>query len=106
MNYLLIGLLIVIAVFSFRSDKLSNPASLRMAWIWFAWVPFTNAATAVLRAGNFRDAGDIALVEIWSIGFQWLFLGLSVLALAKAISPSAPTHRAIREFGSQPTVGP
>ncbi|WP_367871385.1 hypothetical protein [Luteolibacter sp. Populi] len=96
MNYLLIALLIVIAGFSFRSDKLSNPASLRMAWIWFACVPFTNAATAVLRVGSFRDAGDIALVEIWSIGFQWLFLGLSILALAKAIIPSPEAPRAIQ----------
>ena len=89
MNYLSVTLLVTLVVISFRSDKAPNPSGIRMAWIWFACIPFTHVVTTLFRAGNYRNPYDIALVEIWSDGFQWLFLGLSILALVNVFAPAA-----------------
>jgi hypothetical protein len=102
MNYLLVALLIVIAVISFHSDKAPNPAPTRVAWIWFACIPFTHVVTTLFRAGNVRDPYDITLIEIWSRGFQWLFVGLSIVSLANVFTSPAGSSHAPRTSSPNP----
>jgi hypothetical protein len=105
MNHLLVALLIALAVISFRSDKAPNPSAIRMAWIWFACIPFTHVVTTLFRAGNYRNPYDIALVEIWSDGFQWLFLGLSIVSLANVFT-FPPVSSSTPRVSSSPPANP
>lgn len=101
MNSLLIVVFLALAFFSYRSDKVTNPCNFRSAWITFACIAFTNAVAAVFRAVTLRDMDDMALVEIWSLGFQWLFLGLSIFHLGKAVAPT-PGPRAVSPTPPRP----
>jgi hypothetical protein len=43
---------------------------------------------AIFQATNIHDPRDLALVEIWSNGFEWLLLGVSMIFLKDAIAPA------------------
>jgi hypothetical protein len=89
MNWLLIAALLALTFVSCNVEKAGNRSALRMAWIWFAAIPFSHFVMALFRAGNFRNPRDMALVEIWSDGFAWLFLGLSIFSLGQAFRSSS-----------------
>lgn len=88
MIWLLIASLLALTFVSCNSNKVGNPASLRMAWTCFAAIPFSHFAMALFRAGNYTSPRDLALIEIWSDGFAWLFLGLSIFNLGQAFRDS------------------
>ena len=88
MNWLLIAFLLALTFVSCNANKVGNPGALRMAWLWFAAIPFSHFAMALFRAGNYTSPRDLALIEIWSDGFAWLFLGLSIFNLGQAFRDS------------------
>ena len=85
MNWILIAYLLTMVWLSKHKKRLPPRVSLRDAWIWFALIPIAHFVFALMRAGNFRDSGDLALIEIWSDGVGWLLLGISMLCLTRAI---------------------
>jgi hypothetical protein len=87
MTWILIAYLAALLYVSANQQKFANPAALRPAWLWFAAVPISHFFFTLIRAGNFGDPRDLALVEIWSEGFQWLLLGVSIVYLAGAVAP-------------------
>ena len=90
MNWLLIATLLALTFVSCNSNKVGKPGALRIAWLWFAAIPFGHFAMALFRAGNYRDPRDLALIEIWSDGFAWLFLGLSLFNIGQAFRSNSP----------------
>jgi hypothetical protein len=89
MNWILIAYLLGMLYLATRREKLSDLVAFRTAWICFALIPLSDAFLTVFRAGNFNDARDLALVEIWAEGLAWAFFGLSLLFLGKSLIPVA-----------------
>lgn len=89
MNWLLIAYLLCLTFISFSPGSRGAPLGLRGAWICLAAIPFSYFFMALFRAGNFRHPQDIVLIEIWSDAFAWLFLGLSMLFVARSLTRSA-----------------
>lgn len=89
MNWLLIAFLLALTFVSCNASKVGTPAALRMAWLWFSAIPFSHFAMALFRAGNYTNPRDLALIEIWSDGLAWLFLGLSIFNLGQAFRGSS-----------------
>lgn len=83
--------------------KVSNKGSFRAAWRWFALIPICNFVFTLFRAGNVRSTRDLALVEIWSNGFAWLFVGISFFFLLGALMPG-DTEDAEATLKSAPSV--
>lgn len=96
MTWFLLGYLAALLYVSANRHKFARLASLRLAWIFFACIPLSHFFFALLRAGNFGDTRDMALVEIWNDGVVWLLLGISILYLAGSVAPPAiePADRA------------
>ena len=86
MNWILIAYLLSLVWLSTHKERLPRGFSLKGAWNWFALIPISHFVFALLRACYFRDSGDLMLIEIWSDGFGWLFLGFSMLCLTRAIA--------------------
>ena len=84
MPWLLIAQLLALTYVSCHPAAVVDRGLLRAAWCWLAAVPVSQFAMALFRAGNFRDARDMVLIEIWSNGFLWLFAGLSLFCLGMA----------------------
>jgi tellurite resistance protein TehA-like permease len=91
MNWLLVAYLLALTIVSCQAAKIGLRGSLWLAWVWLAAIPFSHFAMALFRAGNFRNPRDMVLVEIWSDGFAWLFLGLSMLCLGRVFRDSQRT---------------
>jgi hypothetical protein len=91
MHWLLIASLLALTFVSCNANRVGDRGALRMAWIWFSAIPFSHFAMALFRAGSFRNPHDLALVEIWSDGLAWLFLGLSIFCLGQAFRGSSPS---------------
>jgi len=89
MNWLLIASLLALTFVSCNANNVGDRRALRMAWIWFSAIPFSHFVMALFRAGNFRNPHDLTLVEIWSDGLAWLFLGLSIFWLGQAFRRSS-----------------
>jgi hypothetical protein len=86
MNWLLIAWLLALTFLScYGIERVGNRGSLWLAWVWLAAIPFSHFVMALFRAGNFRHAQDMLLIEIWSDAFAWLFLGLSILCAGGAL---------------------
>ena len=87
MNWILIAYLLVLIFLAVKRDRFANSSALRSAWITFALIPISYFVFALFRAGNFRDPRDLALIEIWANGVEWLLLGISMLFLTQMIAP-------------------
>ena len=87
MTWILIAYLAALLYVSANQQKFAYPAALRPAWLWFAAIPISHFIFALFRVGNSRDPRDLALIEIWAEGFQWLLLGISIVFLARAVAP-------------------
>src|SRR5688572_5413581 len=88
MIWILIVYLLLLIFLAVRRDKFPNAAALRPAWISFALIPISSFVFALIRVGNIRDSHDLALVEIWSNGIEWLLLGISMLFLTGMLAPN------------------
>lgn len=86
MNWIFATYLLALVYLTTHKDKLARGNSLRGAWTWLALIPIVQFVFALMRAGNFRNPRDLALVEIWADGFGWLFLGISMLRLIGVIN--------------------
>lgn len=85
MTWILVAYLLVLAFLTVNTGKLSNIHSLRSAWRWLAMVAISHVLFALFRVENFRDASDMARIELWADGFQWLFLGISLFCLSGVV---------------------
>jgi hypothetical protein len=53
-----------------------------------AAIPFSHFVMSLFRAGNLRQPGEMLEIQIWSAGFEWLFLGLSMVCVARIFGKS------------------
>ena len=81
--------------FAARQDKVINKNRFRIAWIIFASIPLSHFFFILLRANNVnmrkpspRMAGNLASIELWSSGVEWLLLAISLIVLMTAIIPN------------------
>ena len=88
MTWILVAYLLVLIFLAVKRDKFLNAAALRPAWIAFALIPISYFVFALFRAGNLRDPRDMALIEIWANGIEWLLLGISMLFLTGMLAPN------------------
>jgi hypothetical protein len=102
MHWLLIAYLIVLVFVAYRHDKFGRGGSLRRAWLAFAAIPLSHFFFTLLRAGNFADSRDLALIEIWSDGIVWLLLGISLWSLGGVLAPDTEAAT----YGREPVVPP
>lgn len=87
MNWIFIAYLLALIYLTANGARFASPGSLQMAWRWFAMIPISHFIFALFRAGNLRNPHDLALVEVWADGIEWLLLGLSTFCLSK-LTPS------------------
>ena len=87
MTWILSAYLIALLYLSVRREKSSDNDSFRKAWIAFALIPFSHFFFTLVRAGNYPNPRDLALIEIWANGFEWLLLGISFMFLTGTIAP-------------------
>ena len=80
MNWFLVAYLIILAYLTVQK-RIPFGGS----WSWLGVVAISHFVFALIRAGNARNPRDIVLVEIWASGFEWLFLGISIICLARAL---------------------
>ena len=80
-----------------NKDKIADVSKFRQAWMQYTMAIFTEFAFTVFRAVNYASPQKMLLVEIWAKGISWLFIGLSLLALLKAILPDGDESE-INEF--------
>ena len=106
MNWIHIAYMFVLIFLVMKRDKFANPAALRPAWITFALVPISYFVFALFRAGNFPGTRDLALIEIWSNGVEWLLLGISMLFLTAMIAPHPGWGNYPRESSPPPSTPP
>ena len=85
MIWLILTHLLILSCLSYNKERLKSNESLRLAWKWFTGVFFSQALLTIFRVGNYKSA-DLGLVEIWSNGFVWLFIGLSISQLPSLFS--------------------
>ncbi|MDF7802211.1 hypothetical protein P4C99_22260, partial [Pontiellaceae bacterium B1224] len=88
MIWLQIVYLVILVYLVIDQSKISNKGLFRGAWITFSAIPIINAFFTLFRAGSIQSARKLALVEVWSNGFAWLFLGISFLILINALIPA------------------
>ena len=88
MTWILGAYLIALLYLSVRREKSSDNGSFRQAWITFAMIPFSHFFFTLVRAGNYPNPRDLALIEIWANGFEWLLLGISLMFLTGTIAPN------------------
>lgn len=87
MNWFLVAYLVALTYLTVqRKDSLST------AWSWLGILAISHFVFALFRAGNATNPRDLILVEIWANGFQWLFLGLSILSLVGALKRDESEH--------------
>jgi len=86
MTWIIIAYLLVLVFLSANRTRFPDRLSLRLAWTWFALIPISHFVFAIFQATNIRDPRDLALVEIWSNGFEWLLLGVSMIFLKDVIA--------------------
>ena len=82
MDWLLPIYLLVLIYLTTHRSKVSKSFSFKAAWIWFSLIPVSRFIFALLTAGNMNSTRDLALVQIWSDGFAWLLLGISLFCLS------------------------
>jgi len=87
MTWIYIAYLAALLYVSTNRQRFGHPGSLRLAWLYYAAIGFSHFFFTLFRAGNFSDSRDLALVEIWSEGVQWLLLGISLVYLAGTVAP-------------------
>jgi len=92
MTWILVAYLIALIYLSTRREKSSSNASLRQAWITFALIPLSHFVFTLFRIGNYQHPRDLALIELWATGFEWLLLGISLLFLTGTIAPENSSH--------------
>jgi hypothetical protein len=95
MTWLLIAYLIALLYIALRRGTSGNADAYRRAWIAFAAIPLSHFFFTLLRAGNFGDSRDLALVEIWADGFEWLLLGISMLFLTGTLAPNSRANEGV-----------
>ena len=72
---------------SANHEKLARRETLRVAWRWFAIIPFFQFGFAMCRAGNHVSPTNLLLVEYWADGLSWLLIGFSMCFLIFALFP-------------------
>jgi len=77
-------------VLAFDRKRIVQESLFRVAWILYSCIPFTHAFFTLFRAGCSGSPRKLVLVEIWTNGFAWLFLGISLLILLNALIPGPP----------------
>jgi hypothetical protein len=85
MTWILIAYLLVLIYLALHREKLVKGGSLRLAWMWFVAIPISHFVFALFKAGNIGTPRDLALIEIWSDGIEWLLLGGSLFFLTGAL---------------------
>ncbi|WP_226895729.1 hypothetical protein [Luteolibacter marinus] len=86
MHWLLIAQLLALTLISVRMSEGTARRGLRTAWFWLALAPLSQFAMSLFRAGNLRDARDLALIGVWADGLGWLFVGLSIVCLGRGVA--------------------
>ncbi len=81
MTWIILIQLLVLVFLSFNHKKLESASNLRPAWGWFSGVFLSQAAMTFFRAGIMMMSEELMLVEIWTNGFVWFFIGMSILFL-------------------------
>lgn len=82
MTWILVAQLLVLAFLTVNSGRIANPRPLRLAWRWLAAVAISHIVFNLFRHENYSHSSDMARIEFWEDGFQWLFLGLSIYSLS------------------------
>ena len=100
MTWLLIAYGLGLFYFLVRQDQVVNKDHFRIAWIFFASIPLSHFIFTLLRAmfvnpkrPSPRMAGNLASIELWASGVEWLLLGISLIVLLYSIIPrSTPNN--------------
>jgi hypothetical protein len=94
MTWLLIAYGIGLFYFLIRQDHVADKDRFRMAWILFASIPLSHFVFTLLRVAfanpgkpTPRMARNMASVELWASGVEWLLLGISLIVLLTSIIP-------------------
>jgi len=81
--------------FAAHQDRLINKNRFRIAWIVFTAIPFSHFFFTLLRANNVnigkpshRMAENLASIQLWSSGVEWLLLSISLFVFMTAIIPT------------------
>ncbi len=77
MNWILVTYLLVLVYLATHKDRFPVAVSLKPVWITFCLIPISRFFFAAVAAGNTDSTHDLALVQIWENGFEWLLLGIS-----------------------------
>jgi hypothetical protein len=85
MTWIVVAHLLVLAFFTVNTGRIASPHSLRYAWRWLAAVATSHIVFNVIRQENIHDSSDMARIELWADGFQWLFLGFSIYCLSSVV---------------------
>ena len=85
MTWILIAYLLVLIYLALHREKLVKGGSLRLAWMWFVAIPISHFVFALIRVGNVTSPRDLALIELWADGIEWLLLGGSLFVLTGAL---------------------
>jgi hypothetical protein len=89
MTWLFIAYLIALLYIALRRAVAPNAHAFRKAWMAFALIFISHFFFTLLRAGNFGDSRDLALIEIWADGVEWLLLGISMIFLTGTLVPGS-----------------
>ena len=84
MTWIILIQLLVLVFLSFNHKKLESASNLRPAWYWFSGVFLSQAAMSCFSAYITINRGipdAVMLPEIWTNGFVWFFIGMSILFL-------------------------
>jgi len=84
MTWIILIQLLVLVFLSFNHKKLESASNLRPAWGWFSCVFLSQAAMSCFSAYITINRGipDVVILpEIWTNGFVWFFIGMSILFL-------------------------
>ena len=84
MTWIILIQLLVLVFLSFNHKKLKSASNLRPAWGWFSCVFLSQAAMSCFSAYITINRGipdAVMLPEIWTNGFVWFFIGMSILFL-------------------------
>ena len=87
-DWLLLGYLLILGVFTFYKDRWHSTEPLRGAWVAVSWLLMAMAVFSLIRAGNYKDPRDLMLTEIWQNGFVWFFFGISIYRLSGLLDDS------------------
>ncbi len=101
MNWILAAYLLALVYLSVHQQRSPAFPSMRAAWVWLALIPLSQFFFTLTRAANIRDPRSLALTEIWANGFEWLFLGISMICLTGAFD-FQPMEPPPTNSGNQP----